>query len=97
MLVEERVWRSFHCAAGCTGVRHGCSDVTFRKPNVLAMKKVAVFGNAGAGKSGGEDMGSEKKIDDERFGSRKADGTNRQEDEGKRDAPGEGSDPVQNR
>ena len=29
-------------------------------------------GNAGAGKSGGEDMGSEKKIDDERFGSRKA-------------------------
>ena len=30
-------------------------------------------GNAGAGKSGGEDMGSEKKIDDERFGSREAD------------------------
>lgn len=29
-------------------------------------------GNAGAGKSGGEDMGSEKKIDDERFGSEKA-------------------------
>ena len=29
-------------------------------------------GNAGAGKSGGEDMGAEKKIDDERFGSRKA-------------------------
>lgn len=28
-------------------------------------------GNAGAGKSGGEDMGSEKKIDDERFGSGK--------------------------
>jgi hypothetical protein len=29
-------------------------------------------GNAGAGKSGGEDMGTEKKIDDERFGSREA-------------------------
>ena len=28
-------------------------------------------GNAGAGKSGTEDLGSEKKVDDERFGSRK--------------------------
>lgn len=28
-------------------------------------------GNAGAGKSGAEDLGTEKKIDDERFGSRK--------------------------
>lgn len=45
-------------------------------------------GNAGTGKSGGEDMGSEKKIDDERFGSRKADGENRTEDEGKKDAKG---------
>lgn len=45
-------------------------------------------GNAGAGKSGGEDMGSEKKVEDERFGSRQADGINHQEDEGKRDAPG---------
>lgn len=44
-------------------------------------------GNAGAGKSGGEDMGSEKKIDDERFGSRKAGGTNEVKDEGKKDAP----------
>ena len=26
-------------------------------------------GNAGAGKSGGEDLGTEKKIDDERLGS----------------------------
>ena len=43
-------------------------------------------GNAGAGKSGGEDMGSEKRIDDERFGSREADGVNHTEDEGKRDA-----------
>ena len=45
-------------------------------------------GNAGAGKSGGEDMGAEKKIDDERFGSRKAGGENRTEDQGKKDAPG---------
>ena len=44
-------------------------------------------GNAGAGRSGGEDMGSEKKIDDERFGSRQADGSTHDEDEGKRDAP----------
>jgi len=43
-------------------------------------------GNAGAGQSGGEDLGSEKKIDDERFGSRKADGRDHQEDEGKKDA-----------
>lgn len=43
-------------------------------------------GNAGAGKSGGEDMGAEKKIDDERFGSRKAIGQNRSEDEGTNDA-----------
>ena len=45
-------------------------------------------GNAGAGKSGGEDMGSEKKIDDERFGSRKPLGVRSTDDEGKRDAPG---------
>ena len=45
-------------------------------------------GNAGAGRSGGEDMGSEKKIDDERFGSRKADGVDHTEDDGKRDAEG---------
>ncbi|MEO5857906.1 MAG: hypothetical protein ABIR33_03050 [Pyrinomonadaceae bacterium] len=31
-------------------------------------------GNAGAGKSGGEGLGTEKKIDDERFGSQKAAG-----------------------
>jgi hypothetical protein len=55
-------------------------------------------GNAGAGKSGGEDMGSEKKIDDERFGSRKADGTNDVKDEGKKDAPGRrDADSVQTR
>ena len=47
-------------------------------------------GNAGAGKSGGEDMGSEKKIDDERFGSRQADGRDHKEDEGKNDPPGKG-------
>ena len=45
-------------------------------------------GNAGAGKSGTEDLGSEKEVDDERFGSRKADGRDHQEDEGKKDAPG---------
>ena len=45
-------------------------------------------GNSGAGKSGGEDMGSEKKTADERFGSRKADGINHTEDEGKKDEPG---------
>ncbi len=39
-------------------------------------------GNAGAGKSGGEDMGSEKKIDDERFGSSKPHG----ESSGNKDA-----------
>lgn len=32
-------------------------------------------GNAGAGKSGTEDLGSEKKVDDERFGSRKPQGS----------------------
>lgn len=45
-------------------------------------------GNAGAGQSGGEDLGSEKKVDDERYGSREAASGNRQEDEGKKDAPG---------
>lgn len=30
-------------------------------------------GNAGAGKSGAESLGTEKKIDDERFGSKKPD------------------------
>ena len=55
-------------------------------------------GNAGAGKSGGEDMGSEKKIDDERFGSRKAGGANDIHDEGKKDAPGRrDADSVQGR
>jgi hypothetical protein len=31
-------------------------------------------GNAGAGKSGKEGLGTEKKIDDERFGSQKPEG-----------------------
>lgn len=39
-------------------------------------------GNAGAGRSGGEDMGSEKKIDDERYGSRKAGDENESTREG---------------
>ncbi|HVF47970.1 MAG TPA: hypothetical protein VNA17_10425 [Pyrinomonadaceae bacterium] len=51
-------------------------------------------GNAGAGKSGSEDLGSEKKVDDERFGSRKADGRDHQEDEGKKDAPGKKDEPA---
>lgn len=58
-------------------------------------------GNAGAGKSGGEDMGAEKKIDDERFGSRKAPESvtrNSEQDEGKKDAPGRrDADSVQHR
>ena len=45
-------------------------------------------GNAGAGKSGTEGLGTEKKTDDERLGSRKASGVNHTEDEGKKDAPG---------
>lgn len=31
-------------------------------------------GNAGAGKSGAESLGTEKKVDDERFGSKRPDG-----------------------
>jgi hypothetical protein len=44
-------------------------------------------GNAGAGKSGGEDMGAEKKIDDERFGSRKPSGVKSADDSGKKTLP----------
>ena len=52
-------------------------------------------GNAGAGKSGSEDQGSEKKSADERFGSRKAT-PNPEEDEGKKDAPGNQWNPLSN-
>jgi len=45
-------------------------------------------GNAGAGKSGREDMGSEKPTNDERFGSSKPDHSDNNEDEGKNDQPG---------
>lgn len=45
-------------------------------------------GNMGAGKSGGEDMGTEKRIDDERFGSNKPRHSEPWKDEGKKDAPG---------
>lgn len=45
-------------------------------------------GNAGAGKSGKEDMGSEKPTNDERFGSSKPDHPDNNEDEGKNDNPG---------
>jgi hypothetical protein len=46
-------------------------------------------GNAGAGKSGTEDLGSEKKTEDERFGSRSYEGGNREnEDGGKKDERG---------
>lgn len=46
-------------------------------------------GNAGAGKSGSEGLGTEKPTDDERFGSRKHEGGNQEnEDEGKKDESG---------
>jgi hypothetical protein len=46
-------------------------------------------GNAGAGRSGNEDLGSEKRSEDERSGSRKYEGGNQEhEDAGKKDAPG---------
>lgn len=46
-------------------------------------------GNAGAGKSGKEDLGSEKSTDDERMGSQKWQGGNQEdEDGGKKDEKG---------
>lgn len=46
-------------------------------------------GNAGAGQSGTEGLGSEKRTDDERFGSSKpANPTDGIDDEGKKDASG---------
>lgn len=54
-------------------------------------------GNAGAGKSGGEDMGSEKKIDDDRFGSRKPLHSDPWADEGKKDAPGKKDEPAKHK
>ena len=54
-------------------------------------------GNAGAGKSGGEDLGTEKKIDDERFGSSKPmQHTSGRDDEGKKDAPGKNDEASKN-
>ena len=41
-------------------------------PQVIADGKTG--GNAGAGKSGAESLGTEKKVDDERFGSKRPDG-----------------------
>lgn len=52
-------------------------------------KKNKSGGNAGAGKSGREDMGSEKSSEHERFGSQKHEGGNEEnEDAGKKDEPG---------
>ena len=46
-------------------------------------------GNAGAGRSGTEDLGSEKKSEDERWGSRKHQGGDQElEDAGNKDKPG---------
>lgn len=51
-------------------------------------------GNAGAGKSGTEGLGTEKKIDDERFGSSKPEhSTSGHDDQGKKDAPGKRDEP----
>jgi hypothetical protein len=41
-------------------------------------------GKAGAGQSGEEGLGTEKKTDDERFGSQKASGTERIQNRGKK-------------
>jgi hypothetical protein len=54
-------------------------------------------GNAGAGKSGAEGLGTEKKIDDERFGSRKPAHSEPWKDEGKKDAPGRKDEPSKKR
>lgn len=45
------------------------SDKNNTHPHTRAEGKTG--GNAGAGKSGSEGLGTEKKIDDERFGSQK--------------------------
>lgn len=46
-------------------------------------------GNSGAGKSGKEDLGSEKPTQDERFGSNKPEQSDDgHDDDGKKDAPG---------
>ena len=45
-------------------------------------------GHMGAGKSGAEDLGTEKRIDDERFGSNTPHHSDPWADEGKKDAPG---------
>lgn len=45
-------------------------------------------GKSGAGKSGKENLGSEKPTDDERFGSSKPDHPRNDDDEGKKDERG---------
>jgi len=65
------------------------SDDDSNKDHELATGEGKSGGNAGAGKSGKEDFGSEKSTDDERMGSEKAKGGNQEdEDGGKKDEPG---------
>jgi hypothetical protein len=52
------------------------SDDDSNKDHELATGEGKSGGNAGAGKSGKEDLGSEKSTDDERMGSEKAKGGN---------------------
>lgn len=65
------------------------ADDDSNKDRVYADAEGKSGGNTGAGQSGGEDLGSEKKVDDERFGSRKPEHhDDGHDDEGKKDAPG---------
>lgn len=52
--------------------RRSTSDDDSNNDHEYTRSEGKTGGNAGAGKSGAEDLGTEKKIDDERFGSRKA-------------------------
>ena len=51
--------------------RRSTSDDDSNNDHVPASAEGKSGGNAGAGKSGTEGLGTEKKIDDERFGSQK--------------------------
>ncbi|MEJ7624884.1 MAG: hypothetical protein WKF34_12900 [Pyrinomonadaceae bacterium] len=65
------------------------SDDDSNNDHELATGEGKSGGNAGAGKSGKEDMGSEKSTVDERMGSQKWQGGNQEdEDGGKKDEKG---------
>ena len=55
--------------------RRATSDDDGNNAHVPATGEGKSGGNAGAGKSGTEGLGTEKKIDDERFGSQKPSGS----------------------